>query len=173
MGVLALALLIPISIFIFTRKGIKKTGVAEIHESFTKLTLADKIITMRYADVKQYRIEVYAGGYIALWFNDGTKLKLEANHNFCNPESFSRFSYALEHAIESHPDEDSNHPVKLPSVFQKPWMLPFIMLLSVILIAGLGVALYMRKSIPPSFYLAFVPIASLWTGYFISRTRRD
>ena len=172
-GSLILAFGVPLLIFFLNKKNIKKQGTANIYDSYSEFKLVDSTDKVVYADMRTYQVERYNGTHLKIKFKDGKDFKLQANSNFCNTDQFDTFCQEFENVVQQYKTSNNFELTRKPSMFERAWMLPFLIILTAGLIVGIIFALSLGKSIPPTFYTSAAVIIPMWVGYLNARKRKQ
>jgi hypothetical protein len=172
-GALILAFGVPVLIFFLNKKKIKKIGTANIYDSSSEFKLADSTEKVVYADIKTYQVERYNGTHLKIKFKDGKDFKLQANSNFCNSDQFDILCGEFEKTVQQFKSTNNVELTRKPSMFERAWMLPFLIILTAGLIGGIVFAISQGKSIPPTFYTSAAIVIPMWIGYFNARKRKQ
>ena len=172
-GSLILAFGIPFLIFFFNKKKIKKQGTANIYDSSSEFSLVDSTIKVAFSDMKTYQVERYNGTALVIKFKNGNDFKLQANSNFCNPEQFDAFCKEFEKTVQQFKATNNVELTRKPSLFERAWMLPLLIVLTTGLIGGSIFAISQGKNIPPTFYTSAAVVIPLWIGYMNARKRKQ
>jgi hypothetical protein len=172
-GALILAFGVPFLIFFLNKKKIKKLGTANIYDSYSEFKLADSTDKVVYADIRTYQVERYNGTALVIKLKDGKDFKLQANTNFCKAEQFDAFCQEFENVIQQYKTNNNVELTRKPSMFERAWMLPLLVVLTTGLIGGIIFATSQGKRIPPTFYTSAAVIIPLWIGYLTARKRKQ
>lgn len=171
-GSLILAFGVPLLIFFLNKKRIKRYGTANIFDSYTEFKLSDSTQKIEFEQIKTYLFERYNGTALAIKLKDGKDFKLQANTNFCDAAQFDAFCQEFEKTIQQYKTSNNVDLTRKKSMFEKAWMLPLLIILTVGLIGGIIFAISKGKSIPPTFYSSAAVIIPLWIGYLNARKRK-
>jgi hypothetical protein len=175
-GIIASIILVfgvPLLIFFLNKKKIKKHGTANIYDSYSEFKLADSTDKVVYADIRTYQVERYNGTHLKIKFKDGKDFKLQANSNFCNNDQFDSFCQEFENVVQQYKTSNNVELTRKPSMFERAWMLPFLIVLTAGLVGGIIFATSQGKRIPPTFYTSAAVIIPLWIGYLNARKRKQ
>jgi len=173
-GGLILAFGVPLVIFFLNKKKIKKLGTANIYDSSSEFKLAESIEKIVYADIKSYQVERYNGTALVIKLKDGKDFKLQANSNFCNTARFDTFCQEFEKTLDQFKTTNSNVELtRKPSIYERAWMLPFLIILTTGLIGFSVFAISQGKNIPPTFYTSAAIVIPMWIGYLSARKRKQ
>jgi hypothetical protein len=171
-GSLILAFGVPLLIFFLNKKKIKKHGTANIFDSYSEFKLADSTRKIEFGQIKTYQVERYNGTALAIKLKDGKDFKLGANTNFCNADQFDTFCQEFEKTIQQYKTSNNVELTRKKSIFERAWMLPLLLVLTVGLVGGIIFAISLGKSIPPTFYSSAAVVIPLWIGYLNARKRK-
>jgi hypothetical protein len=170
---LILAIGVPLVIFLLNKKKIKKRGTATIDESSALFILANATRRVAYADIRTYQVERYNGTHLRIRYRDGARFTLHADSNFCNADHFDDFCREFENVVQQYKRSHKTELTRTPSMFERAWMLPLLIVLTAGLIGGAIFAISLRKHIPPTFYSSAAIILAMWVGYATARKRRQ
>jgi hypothetical protein len=168
-GSLIVAFGVPFFIFYLNKKKIKKTGAASLFDSYVEFKLAESSEKIKFEQIKTYQVERYNGTALTIKLNDGNNFKLRANINFCHPGQFDFFCQELEKVLQQYKTSNNVSLTREKSMFEKAWMLPFLIVTTTGLIGGIAFAISQGKAIPPTFYTLSAVIISFWIGYLTIR----
>ena len=171
-GALILAFGVPILIFLLNKKKIKKNGTANIYDSSSEFKLAGSIEQVVYKEIKTYQVERFNGTQLVIKLKDGKKFKLQANSIFCNSDQFDIFCEELEKSVQQFKSTNNAELTLQPSIYERAWMLPFLIILTTGLIGRIVFAKFQEKSIPSTFYTMALIVIPMWIVYFKARKRR-
>jgi len=163
---------IPAVVVWLFRGRLKKFVLADLNSSSVKFDFGDRVETIAFHDIKSYKIEHYNGTTLTLKFADRKKISITANANFCNPTQFELFCHDLEELILKNNAESGLEVVRIGSVFEQKWMLPFL------IIATAGIAWVFihsfatGKGFPKSIYTSIAIFIGLWIAYFRARQKK-
>jgi hypothetical protein len=172
-GSLILTFGIPFLIFFMNRKKIKKQGIAGIYDSYSEFKLGGSIDKVVYADIKTYQVERFNGTHLKIKFKDGHNFKLQANSNFCNIEAFDIFCQQFENMVQLYKTSNNIELIRKPSMFEQAWMLPFLIVFTVVMIGAIVFVISGGKSIPPTFYTSAAIIIPMWIAYLNVKKRKQ
>jgi len=172
-SILALSFIIPIAIFLLKKGSIKKKGTAVLDENAIVLNLHSGEQTIKFEKIESYKILRYQGVFITLRVTDGSVFKLDANENFCNSALCNEFSYDLERAIEVFRKHHGSKAVRKKTTFEQWWMLPFLIVGTVVVAGIICLSLLMRKNFPVYMIAPLVTIIPLWRGYLRTKRRQE
>jgi hypothetical protein len=170
-GSLILTFGTPVLIFFMYKKRIKKLGTVNIHDSYAEFKLAESMDKIEYEDIKTYQVERYNGTHLKIEFKNGKNFKLQANSNFCNSDQFDNLCQEFENTVQNYKTTNNVELTRKKSMFEQAWMLPFLIILTGGLIAGIIFALSEGKSIPPSFYASAAVVIPFWISYLNARNK--
>ncbi len=157
--------LAPLLIILFFKKQIKANGTACINENSVELKLRNINETIQFGDIKSYMVQVYQGFMIRLRLNNGRKVRIDANENFCNPQQFSLFCDSLEQSL------DKLQVAREKSFFEKKGTYYFLVVMTVLIVVGVIVAFIFGKRQPSSFFISAFAIVTLWASYYTTKLR--
>ena len=172
-GSLILAFGVPLLIFFLNKKKIKKLGTANISDSNAEFKLVNSTQKIEFGQIRTYQVERYYGTTLVLKFKDGKDFKLQANTNFCNADKFDEFCQEFEKTVQQFKTTNNVELTRKKSMFERAWMLPFLIILTAGLIGGIIFAISNDKNIPPTFYTSAALVIPLWIGYFNARKRKQ
>jgi hypothetical protein len=171
-GGLLLTFGVPVLLFVLNKKKIKKLGMANISDSSSEFKLADSTEKIDFANIISYRVERYNGTSLVIKRKDGKDFKLRANTNFCNAEHFDTFCQELDKAIQHYKTSNNVELTRKKSMFEKTWMLPLLIVMTVGLIGGGIFAISQGKNIPSILYTSAAMVIPLWIGYASARKKK-
>jgi len=170
------AFAIPFFIFWLNRKKIKRYGSAVLNYHSIVFSLDRRKEYVEFASIRDYLVQYYNGVSLRIRLNNGQKILIVANENFCNPDKLGSFCGLLETIFEKHKEEQKLQMIRKKSVFELRWMFVFLIVITVILI-GVIVAMIVRGSfqdVKPYVYLfsSSGSLIALWSGYYMNRHRK-
>ena len=113
----ALTIGIPVAIFLYNKKNIKKGGIAVLSDDYVVFELVNLDTKIFFKDITQYSI---SGGrnslWISLYLKDSTRFRIICNTNFCKWNPFDTFQNELENTINNFQKENNIQIDKVKSV---------------------------------------------------------
>lgn len=165
--------IIPYIIYRFNRKNIKKQGTAVIYESYIEFNLDLIQRQIKFTDIKSYLIQNYNGTILNLVLKDGEKFNVAANINYCDTSKFDSFCLEVEKVLGKFNENNKLTIIRKKTFFEKAWLLPFLVILTCVLLFMVIYAFITGKKIPiSSLLLTLSPLLTLWGGYFTARNRK-
>jgi hypothetical protein len=170
-AVLIAAFVVPILIYWFNRKNIKKKGQAILSETFAEINLVDRKHIINFNEIKSYQVDYMNGVTLKILFTNRSELTLVANSNFCNEEQLEIFCDEFEKAIANFKGENQSKVIRTKSLFEKSWMYFVLVGMSIIIGIVFLLAEIEGKDIPGSIWVALGGIASMWAAYYKSKSK--
>ena len=161
--VITLTLLLLVS-FIYRTKLYKK-GSATIHDGYAEFRIGEPTHRVTFSSIKSAHTEHYIGTQLLIVFKNGEKFKLQATSYLCNSKEFGSFCSELQKTLKQYNNTTSNKLVIKKSIFELPFILPLLIILTCALVGGITIAVIKGKSIPIIFYIAIFLIIPLWMGH--------
>lgn len=168
---LSLVFGVPYSIIYLNKKKFKKQGLGSIYHTHCEFKLASSNIKIDYADIETYDVLRFNGTHLRVRLKNGQRIKIETNIYFCNPDQFDVICQHLDFILQQYEAPDNTEKPQNKSMLMGPWMLVFLIVLTLGVIGGLIYAINEGKNIPPSFYTAGLIIVPLWLLYMKERKK--
>jgi hypothetical protein len=162
---------VPVAIFWFNRKKIKKAGSAFLAEDSLSISLEKGSEEILFSDLKSYKIEHHNGTTLNLKYNTANKMKLTANSNFCNSAAFEAFCDDLEKVVSQYSKLSHTPIVRSPSIFEQKWFLVFLVTVTAIIVIIFLHATYVGKAPSTSIYTSVAIFIGLWVAYFKTKQK--
>ncbi|MCA6378422.1 MAG: hypothetical protein IM574_04185 [Cytophagales bacterium] len=156
----------PFLLFWLNKKKIKRQGSVNIDESHAEFKLQESSFTIRYAEIKHYKIElINDGDNLVIGLEGNKKIKIAANGNFCNSTPFKTFCRALDEALKQYQSNNQATIEKKKSFFEQPWVLPFLVTITVGYFGAIVTLVLIGKKVQPLTFLWIGFLVSLWVSY--------
>jgi hypothetical protein len=99
---LIVAVITPVAIFWFNRKGVTKTGNAVIASSYGEFNLSGSSKKISFDSIRRYKVERYRGVLLTVKLNDGEKISIYANPSYCDPNPLNVLASKFESVVKQH-----------------------------------------------------------------------
>lgn len=169
LGGILVSFAVPIAIFWYGKKKIKKNGTVVIDNLSSDFKLEEKEVKVAYADIASYQIERFNGCSLVIKFRDGTKFKLMANSTFSNHLYLGVVLDSLDKMIREYKANNNVVIERKPSIFERKWMLPLLIVLTSAIAVMIVASLSGGKPMPTSFYTSMVFLIMMWVGWVSAR----
>lgn len=159
-------LVTPWLTFFLNRKKIKRQGSVNIHESYAEFNLQESSFNIAFTEIKYYRIEsINNGEYLVMGLEGNKKIKIVANINFCDVLPFKAFCRAFDEALKQYQINSQATIEKKKSFFEQPWVLPFLVIITVGYFGAIVTLVLISKKVQPLTFLWIGFLVSLWVSY--------
>lgn len=149
--------------FLLNKYRIKKTGEAELSENGVIFELTEKI-NIKFNDLKYYYVYDGKNGMVFTFgFSNGTKLKIEANNNFCNVEPLKILLTDLQTVIEKYKTQNQVNIIHLKSILARKNAIYVLSFITAFVILGF---IFTRMPLMIISIAFTFPIILNWIQYF-------
>ena len=163
---------IPFYFFWQNRKKIKKIGCGKLENEKVKFILENEIKEIEFNQIENYLVQIYNGTLLEIKLLNGEKFKIYSNSNFCNTTEFDEFSSNLETKILEFKKNNNLNIIRRKTFFEKVWIYPFLIIMTISIIIMVIYAKYNGKNIPSLKLISVIaPILSLWAGYYATKVK--
>lgn len=168
------ALGFPVVIFLINKKKVKKIGFSKIDNSFVEFELNGIQSRINFSEIESYLIESYNGVSLQMKLCNKTKITVTANSNFSKSDLLGNFCVDLENAIEEYKKESNNAEIiREKRFFERTWVLPFLIILSLILIPLVIYGIHKTGTSKIGSILTVSGLLiSLWGGYLGAKRKK-
>ena len=112
-----LAFLVPVFIFWYNRKKIKKTGYATIYGTKAEFRLPALQEKLEYADIKTYKVSRHQSTSLEIELKNGKTFKLYANPNFCITARFDNVCATFDKVVQQYKTDHNADLIRKKSFF--------------------------------------------------------
>ncbi len=112
-----LAFLVPVFIFWYNRKKIRKTGYATVYGTNAEFRLPALQEKIEFADIKSYKVSRHQSTSLEVELKDGKTFKLYANPNFCIKARFDNVCATFDKAVQQYKTDHHADLIKKKSFF--------------------------------------------------------
>lgn len=165
---------IPLTIFWFNKKKIKRQGSSKIYDSNIEFDIDGVQTNLNFSDIENYLVQVYNGTTLKIKVINGETLNIVANSNFCNPDEFYRFCLDFENTIEEYNKESTNSAItRKKTFFERQWVLPFLVIITVTFLVLIPYGLFKGSfKNTASLFMFIGSLLPLWVGYLSAKKRK-
>ena len=164
---------ISVSIFLFNKKKINKIGFAEIDDNsiFFNLNQSEKIIYFH--EIDNFTLYSFKNGIsLNIKFEKNKQFGIISNSIFSNPENFIHFCLELERKINNYKVDKNIQLIKDKSFLDKPWIYPFMVFFSIVIITILLIYTIKGKNNTASFFVVIGSLMTVWSMYLREKNNR-
>lgn len=160
---LLLTVAAPTLLFYGQRHRVVKEGEAELGDNFVRIAIQGREENVNFFDLKSYRIDHHNGATLTLHFRDGrSKLKVGANGIYSDPGEFERFCNHFERVLIVYNRDVANKVVRRTPFLLHSYMLLWLVVLSVAVIAEFVVSMGNGRVLKGSFYTMLLTVLGFW-----------
>ncbi|WP_395056264.1 hypothetical protein [Flavobacterium sp.] len=168
-----LSVIIPISIYLFNRKKIKKVGSAKIFENYTEFNLDNVETIINYRDIESYLIQHFEGTVFHLKLKDGRKFNISSNNRYCETFQFTVFAQDFEKVLQVYKTENQTDLIRSNTFFDSKFIFPFLIIVTVGFIFMIPYLIYFEKKLPIiPLLISIGPFIALWIGYSSNKKKK-
>ena len=161
----------PYFVFKFFQKNIKKNGFAEIYDEKVKFKLNEIETEIYFDEIEKYFINSHNGTALSLKLKTGKRFGIISNMFFCNTFGFSKFCSHFENEILRFKGEKKITLNREKSFFEKPWIYPFMIIFTIVVLVLAGIALYKGINFKASFLGAIGSLGTAWSAYYNAKNK--
>jgi ABC-type multidrug transport system fused ATPase/permease subunit len=162
---------IPYFIFWFNMKKIKKNGSSEIENEKVKFSLNGLEKEIYFSEINYYFINSHNGSSLFIKLKNGKNFGVISNTYFSNPIKFTQFCHDFETEIENYKRENNIELIRKKSFFEQAWIYPFLIILTIIILALVAIVIYNGRNFTAPFFGAIGSLMTLWSGYFSGKRK--
>ena len=154
---------IPSIIYFSKRSKIKAYCEAIVYSDWVEFKLKNETMKINFCDINSYLIQNYNGTVLNLKLKNGSKFNMATVSNFNNLNDFDNFCYDFEKLLKLN----INLIIRRKSFFEKSWILPFLIVITLLLVPILFYTFFNERQLPiATTLITSGSLISLWAGYF-------
>lgn len=166
------SIIIPISIYLFNRKKIKKEGSAIIYDECTEFNLDNVKTVINYCDIESYLIQHFEGTVFHLKLKDGRKFNISSSNRYCETFQFTNFSRDFEKVLQVYKNENHTDLIRRNNFYDSKLIFPFLIIITAFYISMIIYLIFLGRKLPMlPLLLSIGPFIALWIGYSNNRKK--
>ncbi len=163
----------PILVFILNKRKLTKQVEACVDDTSVSFDFGDYTEQIDFENLKSYQIEDYNGITLRLQILNRKKIELTASSGFSDLSQMKIFCKALEQKIHLSNKNNLSNVTRIASAFETKWMLPLLIILTVIISIILINSFSKEKLFTVSFYTSITGLAGLWLTWYRARQKKQ
>ena len=154
---------IPLIIFFSKRHKVKAYCKAIVYSDWVEFKLRNETMKINFCDIDSYLIQYYNGTVLNLKLKNGSKFNISTVANFNNGKDFDIFCNDFGKVLNLN----NNLITRRKSFFEKSWILPFLIVITLLLVPILFYTFFNERQLPiATTLITSGSLISLWAGYF-------
>lgn len=147
-----------------------KVGQCDIKENSVEFITEKSRRFIEFGDILSYKIQKFKGLLFRIKTNNRQSIVFQANDTFHSPQELEIVCSKFEKEIKAFQARTGFEIKKTPSFYDNKWTFPLLVILSILIILGLGYSIISGRKIAGSFFIGISALTSLWAGYISSKS---